>query len=68
MANTARDELVMQVPQDLARNHQVETHRECDVVPFTHEARERDSLFENFVDEIDAWARHALASNGFGDY
>ena len=31
-------------------------------------SRERDSLFENFVDEIDAWARHAMAANGFGDY
>ena len=30
--------------------------------------RERDSLSENFNDEIEAWARHAIASNGFGDY
>jgi len=27
-----------------------------------------ESLFENFVDEIDTWARRALAANGFGDY
>ena len=27
-----------------------------------------ESLFVNLVDEIDAWARHALAANGFGDY
>ena len=27
-----------------------------------------ESLFENFVDEVDAWARRALAANGFGDY
>jgi len=27
-----------------------------------------ESLFGTFVDEIDAWARQALASNGFGDY
>ena len=27
-----------------------------------------ESLFENFADEIDAWARRALAANGFGDY
>ena len=26
-----------------------------------------ESLFENFVDEIDVWARRALAANGFGD-
>ena len=28
----------------------------------------RESLSESFNAEIDAWARHALASNGFGDY
>ena len=28
----------------------------------------RDSLSENFNMEIDAWARQALAANGFGDY
>jgi len=28
----------------------------------------RESLFESFVDEIDVWARRALAANGFGDY
>jgi len=27
-----------------------------------------ESMFETFVDEIDAWARQALAANGFGDY
>jgi len=34
---------------------------ECD---FGH----RDSLSESFNEEIEAWARHCLASNGFGDY
>ena len=28
----------------------------------------RESLFGTFVDEIDIWARQALAANGFGDY
>ena len=28
----------------------------------------RESLFETFADEIDIWARRALAANGFGDY
>lgn len=32
------------------------------------DALEQESLFENFVDEIDVWARRALAANGFGDY
>ena len=30
--------------------------------------RNRDSLSENFNNEIEAWARQAMASNGFGDY
>ena len=30
--------------------------------------RQRESLSENFNAEIEAWARHALASNGFGDF
>ena len=36
------------------------------IVEFNPENRE--SLSENFLAEIDAWARHSLASNGFGDY
>ena len=28
---------------------------------------EAESPFVAFVDEIDAWARRALAANGFGD-
>ena len=30
--------------------------------------RDRESLSENCSDEIDAWAKRALAANGFGDY
>ena len=30
--------------------------------------RDRDSLSENFNNEIEAWAMQAMASNGFGDY
>ena len=36
------------------------------IVEFSPENRE--SLSENFLAEIDAWPRHSLASNGFGDY
>jgi hypothetical protein len=39
---------------------------DIEIVEFSPENRE--SLSENFLDEIDAWARHSLASNGFGDY
>ena len=39
---------------------------DSEVIEFSPEHRE--SLSANFLDEIDAWARHCLASNGFGDY
>jgi len=39
---------------------------DCEIVEFSPEPHE--SLFENFFEEIDAWARHSLASNGFGDF
>jgi len=39
---------------------------DCEIIEFSPEPRE--SLSENFLAEIDAWARHSLASNGFGDY
>ena len=28
----------------------------------------QDSLAESLIADIDAWARQALAANGFGDY
>ena len=39
-----------------------------DIVEFDDDFRNRDSLSENFVNEIEAWARHALAANGFADF
>jgi hypothetical protein len=39
---------------------------DCEIVEY--DFRHRNSLSEIFNEEIDAWARHCLASNGFGDY
>ena len=39
---------------------------DSEIVEFSPE--HRDSFSVNFLDEIDAWARHSLASSGFGDY
>ena len=39
---------------------------DCEIVEFSPE--HRGSLSVNFLEELDAWARHSLASNGFGDY
>jgi hypothetical protein len=68
MDNTARDELVTQVLEDLTDSYEEQEHTECDIVEFRSNNSDRDSSYENFVNEIDAWARQALAANGFGDY
>ena len=39
-----------------------------DIVEFDTDFRSRDSLSENFINEIEAWARQTLGANGFGDY
>ena len=55
--------LKLDVPFDSAEEPDgTDTSRAPDETPV------RESLFENFVDEIDVWARRALAANGFGDY
>ena len=43
---------------------------ECEVIEFKSDrnSEARESLSENFNEEIDTWARRALAANGFGDY
>jgi len=40
----------------------------CDVIELNSEVNRRESLTETFCEEIDQWARRALAANGFGDY
>ncbi len=64
MENTARQQLLDQVLEDLASNGidgEIVAVRAAQPI-------ERDSLSLNFIEEIDAWARHALATNGFGDF
>ena len=63
MENIARAERVMHAVEALD-----EEYFECEVIEFDRDYRERESLSENFNDEIEAWARHALAANGFGDF
>ena len=63
MENTARKTLVNPVA-----DQRIPKRTRCEVVEFTFATPERDSLSENFINELDAWARQALASNGFGDY
>ena len=44
------------------------TQQKLEIVQSRTQSRDRDSLSENFNNEIEAWARQAIASNGFGDY
>ena len=68
MENTAIDEFMMKVVEDYTADFEEQEHTECDIVEFRLGNRDRDSLHENYILEIDAWARQAMASNGFGDY
>ena len=63
MENLAQD---LEPEFDSESNH--DTQQKLEIVQTRTQSRDRDSLSENFNDEIEAWARHAIASNGFGDY
>jgi len=63
MENTAREKHMMETVEEFLNEQP-----DCEVIEFSRDSYQRDSLSENFVNEIEAWARHALASNGFGDY
>jgi NAD(P)H-dependent FMN reductase len=63
MENTARNNRLMETVEEF-----LSEQSECEIIEFGRDSYQRDSLSENFVNEIEAWARHALASNGFADY
>ena len=63
MENTLKNELVPQATENLTINGPG-----CEIVPLKPEHYARESLSENFNNELAAWARRALAANGFGDY
>jgi hypothetical protein len=63
MENTVRDERLIQAIEEFT-----DDYRDCEILEFDRDYQQRDSLSENFVNEIEAWARHALAANGFGDH
>ncbi|MFA9421684.1 MAG: hypothetical protein ACERLB_16185 [Gammaproteobacteria bacterium] len=63
MHNRARDE-----SQFIEIEFGTTERPDCEIVKFTSRGMTHDSLSEMFNDEIDAWARRALAANGFGDY
>ena len=52
----------------IARDKIYSIETDCEFVEFTPGNINRDAQSEMSIDEIDAWARRALAANGFGDY
>jgi len=63
MENLAIDHRLMETVEQLDGGY-----ANAEVVEFDRDFLQRDSLSENFNNEIEAWARHALAANGFGDF
>ena len=63
MENTARNKRMMETIEEF-----ISEQGDCEVFEFDRNSYQRDSLSENFVNEIESWARHAIASNGFSDY
>jgi len=53
MENALANELVLEAIEDLTF-----CPEECDIIPLRPEQYVRESLSENFINEIDAWARH----------
>jgi hypothetical protein len=65
MESAIRNQIMVEVLEELAS-----CRDECQIIEFNPEASDerRESLSENFNEEIDIWARRALGANGFGDY
>lgn len=63
MKSLIRDEL-----QGVDCDRDRDSQKEWNIVKLRRRNHDRDSLTENFTHELDAWARQALAANGFGDY
>ena len=63
MSNLAIDQRMMDSVEEFAADYPQPA-----VIEFDRDFFQRDSLSENFINEIEAWARHALAANGFADF
>ncbi len=63
MENLAIDQRLTAAVEDLD-----DTYSDAEIVEFDRDYLQRDSLSENFINEIEGWARHALAANGFSDF
>jgi hypothetical protein len=54
--------------EDLAKDEMYRIETDCEFIAFTPAINNLDALPELPCDEVDTWARRALAANGFGDF
>jgi hypothetical protein len=68
MSNLAKDMNIEDTGPVIEQEQTTTLQQKATVVEIRSHDRDRDSLWERFNSELDAWARHCLAANGFGDY
>ena len=68
MENAARTLMSSEFLNEFSDFYENPESIDADIVEFKLGFQQRKSLHDDYVSEIDAWARQALASNGFGDY
>jgi len=54
--------------EGLAKDEPYRIETDCEAILFTPGIYNRDARLELPCEEVDTWARRALAANGFGDY
>jgi hypothetical protein len=65
--HTATAEKIAECPESNT-DREASLVRQVETITRRRDRRDRDSLAEDFKNELEAWARHSLAANGFGDY
>jgi len=56
------------IMEGLAKDEIYGIETDAEIIEFTPASINRDTRSERPGDEIETWARRALAANGFGDY
>jgi hypothetical protein len=68
MSNLAKDINIKDNGPVIEQEQTIILQPKATVVEIRSQDLDQDSLSESFNSELDAWARHCLAANGFGDY
>jgi hypothetical protein len=56
------------IMESLAKDEIYGIETDAEIIEFTPASNNRETHPEMPADEIETWARRALAANGFGDY